>query len=109
MYNIHKHMHAATTTTPAPPPPATQPPSKCPAAPAPWEAWWDEEFLLCYCWNPLTGVTTWDCPKLPAPPPSPAARPTTTPRPGTQFTCFTSTKVEYCCATCGKLLRQLRR
>ena len=106
----------AMTTTPAPLP--LEPTSACPQAPTPWEAWWDEEYEVCYCWNPLTRVTTWDCPKLPAPPPSLAARPTTTavpstplkstPRPGIQFTCFTSTNYKYCCATCGKLLHNRR-
>jgi hypothetical protein len=83
---------ASPSTTPAPSP--VEPASKCPTVPAPWEAWFDEEEEMCYCWNAVTKVSTWDCPKLPAPPLSPAARPTTTPKPGTQFTCFTSTKVQ---------------
>jgi hypothetical protein len=92
---------ASPRTTPAPSP--VEPASKCPTVPAPWEAWFDDEEEMCYCWNAVTKVSTWDCPKLPA------ARPTTTPRPGTQFTRFTNTKYKNCCATCGKLLRQLRR
>jgi hypothetical protein len=53
---------APPTTTPAPLPAA--PTSACPDAPAPWEAWWDEEEEMCYCWNAVTLDSTWDCPKL---------------------------------------------
>ena len=37
----------------------------CPLVPRPWEAWWDEIWEKCYCWNPVSQVTTWDCPEMP--------------------------------------------
>jgi hypothetical protein len=49
--------------------------SSPPPVPAPWEAYWDDEDLMYYYWNPQTEVSTWDAPAMPAdsPPPPPPA------------------------------------